>query len=186
MPSGDELASARLLMRRWRASDREPFAALNDDPRVMEYFPARLTRAESDQLIDAIEAGFEQRGYGFWALELRASGEFLGFTGVSEVMSFKAPFTPSVEVGWRLARSAWGHGYATEAARASLAFGFQQAGLDQIVSFTSALNLRSTAVMERIGMTRDPAEDFDHPKLAEGSHLRRHVLYRISSGDWSP
>ena len=133
MPSGDELASARLLMRRWRASDREPFAALNDDPRVMEYFPARLTRAESDQLIDAIEAGFEQRGYGFWALELRASGEFLGFTGVSEVMSFKAPFTPSVEVGWRLALSAWGHGYATEAARASLAFGFQQAGLDQII-----------------------------------------------------
>jgi RimJ/RimL family protein N-acetyltransferase len=186
MPSGDELATARLLMRRWRASDRGPFAALNDDPRVMEYFPARLTRAESDQLIDAIEAAFEQRGYGFWALELRASGEFLGFTGVAEVMSFKAPFTPSVEVGWRLARSAWGQGYATEAARASIAFGFQQAGLDEIVSFTSALNLRSAAVMERIGMTRDPAEDFDHPGLAEGSPLLRHVLYRISSGDWSP
>jgi RimJ/RimL family protein N-acetyltransferase len=179
MPAGQELETARLLLRRWHASDREPFAALNGDGRVMEHFPAPLTRAESDRLIARIEAGFERRAFGLWALEVRATGEFVGFTGL-EATSLRAHFTPAVEVGWRLARSAWGRGYATEAALAALAFGFTEMGLDEIVSFTSIGNLRSRAVMERVGMRRDPAEDFDHPLVAEGDPLRRHVLYRIS------
>jgi RimJ/RimL family protein N-acetyltransferase len=155
---------------------------LNADPMVMEYFPDRLTRAESDDLIARIEAGFATHGYGLWALEVRATAEFVGFTGLA-VPSFNAHFTPAVEVGWRLARSAWGKGYATEAGLASVAFGFQEAGLDEIVSFTSAANVRSRAVMERIGMTHDPADDFDHPALDEADRLRPHVLHRISAAD---
>ncbi|MHB8490871.1 MAG: GNAT family N-acetyltransferase [Solirubrobacteraceae bacterium] len=182
MPVENELSTERLLLRRWREGDRGPFAALNADAEVMAHLPARLTRDESDQLIARIEAGFDRRGYGLWALELRATGEFLGFTGL-EQPSFKAHFTPAVEVGWRLARSAWGQGYATEAGRASLAFGFQEAHLGEVVSFTSSVNLRSRAVMERIGMIRDPAEDFDHPQLDAADRLCRHVLYRMSARD---
>jgi RimJ/RimL family protein N-acetyltransferase len=183
MPIDNELRTARLLLRRWREADRESFAALNSDPYVMEFFPALLTRADSDHLIDRIGTEFDRYGYGLWALELRTTGELIGFTGLG-TPSFQAHFTPAVEVGWRLARSAWGQGYASEAGRAALAFGFEQAGLGEIVSFTSAGNSRSRAVMERIGMTRDPAEDFDHPELTEGDPLRRHVLYRISVDDW--
>jgi ribosomal-protein-alanine N-acetyltransferase len=174
----DELLTERLRLRRWRPSDRDPFAALNADPEVMEHFPAPLPRAESDALIDAIEAGFEARGFGLWAVEARASGALLGFTGLS-VPSFDAPFTPAVEIGWRLAREAWGRGYATEAARAAAALGFDALGLAEIVSFTAVANARSRAVMERLGMTRDPADDFDHPRVAAGDPLRRHVLYRL-------
>ncbi len=181
-PTGNGLSTERLILRRWREADREPFAALNADPDVMDYFPSRLTRAQSDQLISRIEAGFDQRGYGLWALELRATDELIGFTGL-DTPSFEAHFTPAVEVGWRLARSAWHNGYATEAARASLAFGFEEAGLEEIVSFTSIVNLRSRAVMERIGMTHDPADDFDHPDLEVGDRLSRHVLYRMSALD---
>ena len=180
----NELTTARLLLRRWSRADREPFAALNADPRVMAYFPDRLTRAESDDLLAKIEAGFEQRRYGLWALEVRATGQFVGFTGL-EVASFDARFTPAVKVGWRLARFAWGRDYATEAALASLAFGFEEAGLDEIVSFTAAANLRSRAVMERISMTHDPADDFDHPALPQADRLRQHVLYRIAAADWA-
>jgi RimJ/RimL family protein N-acetyltransferase len=182
-PNGNRLSTERLTLRRWREADREPFAALNADPDVMDYFPTPLARAESDRLISRIEAGFDQRGYGLWALELRATGEFIGFTGL-DISSFEAHFIPTVEVGWRLARSAWHHGYATEAARASLAFGFEEAGLEEIVSFTSIMNLRSRAVMERIGMTHDPTDDFDHPELQEGHRLSRHVLYRMPIRDW--
>jgi RimJ/RimL family protein N-acetyltransferase len=185
MSTENEFSTARLLLRRWRGTDHEPFAALNADPLVMEYFPARLTRSDSDQLIARIESGFDQRGYGLWALELRATGEFIGFTGL-DTPSFDAHFTPAVEVGWRLARSAWGQGYATEAGLTSVAFGFEEAGLGEIVSFTSAANLRSRAVMKRIGMAHDPLDDLDHPELEEGDELRRHVLYRISAGDWRP
>ncbi len=159
-------------------ADHEPFAALNADPVVMEYFPDLLTRQQSDGLIEAIESGFDRRGFGLWAVEVRATGTFIGFTGLSEP-SFGAHFTPAVEVGWRLERAAWGEGYATEAARASLAFGFEEVGLDQIVSFTSAENMRSRAVMERVGMTRNPDDDFKHPGLPDAHPLRRHVLYRI-------
>jgi RimJ/RimL family protein N-acetyltransferase len=179
-----ELSTPRLLLRRWCAADREPFAQLNSDPAVMEHLPALLTRAESDGLIARIEAGFEERGYGLWAVELRATGGLVGFAGL-EVPSFAAHFTPAVEIGWRLARSAWGQGYATEAAKASLAFGFEQAGIGEIVSFTSTANARSQAVMRRLGMTRNPADDFDHPDLAQGHPLRRHVLYRIAASYWA-
>jgi ribosomal-protein-alanine N-acetyltransferase len=167
-----------LLLRGWREDDRAPFAALNADPEVMQHFPATLSRAESDALVDRIDAMFAEHGFGLWAVEVRASGEFIGFVGLA-AWDFEAHFTPAVEVGWRLARSSWGHGYATEAAREAVTFGFDEAGLDEIVSFTSPGNTRSRAVMERLGMTRDPADDFDHPRLPVGHPLRRHVLYRL-------
>ena len=175
----------RLILRRWRDADAAPFAALNADPQVMEHFPATLTRAESDELVAAIESRFDRHGFGLWALEIAATGEFIGFAGLN-VPSFDVPpfargTGPPVEVGWRLARPAWGHGYATEAARAALAYGFEVAGLPEIISFTSATNVRSQAVMRRIGMTHDPADDFDHPDLPVDSPLRRHVLWRISA-----
>ncbi|WP_433345543.1 GNAT family N-acetyltransferase [Microtetraspora malaysiensis] len=174
------IETERLVLRRWRESDREPFAALNADPEVMEYFPSTLTRERSDALADRLEAEFEECGFGLWAVEL--SGEFIGFTGLS-VPRFTAHFTPCVEVGWRLARSAWGHGYASEAARAALDHGFGTVGLQEIVSFTAVVNTRSRRVMERIGMRHDPDGDFDHPALAQDSPLRRHVLYRIGADD---
>jgi ribosomal-protein-alanine N-acetyltransferase len=146
----------------------------------MEHFPECLSRRQSDELIEKIEAGFEAHGYGLWALELRATGEFVGFTGLA-VPSFDAHFTPAVEIGWRLARAAWGEGYATEAARAALAFGFEQVGLAEIVAFTTVANARSRAVMERIGMTHDAADDFDHPGVPDGHPQSRHVLYRIAA-----
>lgn len=172
-----ELGTPRLRLRRWRASDREPFAALNADPEVMRHFPDLLSREQSDRLVERIEADFERRGHGLWALQTRAGGEFIGFTGLAAV-PFEADFTPAVEVGWRLARPAWGNGYATEAAGAALAFGFGELGLSEIVSFAVPGNARSRAVMERIGMEHDPADDFDHPSLPVGHPLSRHVLYR--------
>lgn len=177
------LETARLRLRRWRESDAEPFAALNGDPRVMEHFPALLSAAECAFVLEQIEAGFEANGFGIWALEELDGGRFVGLTGLS-VPPFAAPFTPAVEVGWRLVAEAWGHGYATEAANAALAFGFEQVGLAQIVSFTSATNLRSIAVMERLGMHRDPDEDFEHPQIESGHRLARHVLYRLDGDEW--
>ncbi len=165
-------------MRRWRDEDREPFAALNADPEVMEHFPAPLTRSQSDAMVDRIERAFDEHGYGLWALEVRRTGRFIGFTGLAW-QRFEAPFTPALEVGWRLARQAWGHGYAVEAARRAVAEGFAVAEVDEIVSMTTRLNVRSRAVMERLGMTRDPARDFDHPAVPEGHPLRPHVLYRL-------
>ncbi len=173
------LDTERLELRRWRESDREPFAAMNSDPAVMEHFPELLSRRQSDGLVERIEAGFGANGFGLWALEVRGTGEFIGFTGLA-VPGFEADFTPAVEIGWRLARSAWGNGYATEAAREVLRFGFEEARLDEIVSFTVPANRRSRAVMERIGMRRDPRDDFDHPGLSPGHPLRPHVLYRIA------
>jgi ribosomal-protein-alanine N-acetyltransferase len=173
-----EPVTERLLLRRWRDEDRGPFAALNADPAVMEHFPSPMTRAESDAFVDRIIAQHDEHGWGLWAVEVQATGRFIGFTGLA-VPRFEAHFTPAVEVGWRLARDAWGSGYASEAARAAVAFGFDELGLEQIVSFTAVGNLRSRAVMVRIGMTHDPAEDFDHPALPEGHALRRHVLYRL-------
>ncbi|QKW36713.1 GNAT family N-acetyltransferase [Actinomadura sp. NAK00032] len=180
-----ELRTDRLVLRRWKESDRGPFAALNADPAVMEHFPAPLTRAESDAMIDRAEAAFEERGFAFWALEAAGTGEFLGLTGLS-VPRFEAHFTPAVEIGWRLSRSAWGHGYAAEAARRALRFAFEDLRLDEVVSFTSTTNVRSQAVMERIGMTRDASGDFDHPLVPDGHRLKRHVLYRVTAGRSSP
>lgn len=165
-------------MRRWREADREPFAAMNADPEVMEHFPAPLTREESDALVVRIEDQFDRRGYSLWALEVRESGEFIGFTGLV-LQTFDAPFLPAVEIGWRLARPAWGHGYAIEAARRAAQYAFEEAGLGDIISMTAESNLRSQSVMRRLGMTRDPAEDFAHPRLAADNPLSRHVLYRL-------
>jgi len=173
-----ELRTERLLLRRWRAADREPFAALNADPRVMEHFPALLSREQSDERVERIEAHFQQHGYCQWAVEIPGVTPFAGFIGLS-VPQFEAHFTPCVEIGWRLAADCWGRGYATEGARAALPFGFEELALAEIVSFTVPANVRSRRVMEKLGMTHDPADDFDHPLLPAGHPLRRHVLYRL-------
>jgi ribosomal-protein-alanine N-acetyltransferase len=178
------LRTARLVLRRWRDSDRDPFAALNADPDVMEYFPSTMTRSESDDLINRIEAHFDEHGFGLWALEVADTGGFIGFTGLS-IPRFAAHFMPAVEVGWRLARPAWGRGYASEAARRALRFGFEDVGLPEIVSFTTVGNVRSRAVMTRIGMVHDPVDDFDHPLVPADSPLRPHALYRLSARDWA-
>lgn len=171
-----ELRTERLLLRAWGESDLAPFAALNADPEVMRHFPGPMSRAESDDQAARIRAAFDGADVGLWAVE--ADGEFIGFTGLSRPR-FTAPFTPAVEVGWRLARHAWGHGYATEAARAAVSDGFGRVGLAEIVSFTAPANERSRAVMRRIGMTRDMGGDFEHPALPPGHPLRLHVLYRL-------
>lgn len=174
-----ELRTGRLSLRRWRSADREPFAAMNSDPRVTEFLPTVLTREMSDAFIARAEAHFEEHGFGLWAIEIPGVVPFAGFVGISRPR-FDAHFQPSVEIGWRLAADYWGRGYATEGARAALEFGFDAIGLPAIVSFTVPANMRSRHVMEKIGMTRDPADDFDHPLLPEGHPLRRHVLYRIA------
>jgi RimJ/RimL family protein N-acetyltransferase len=145
----------------------------------MEHFPAPLTRAESDAFAARVRSEMSERGFGLWAVEAPGVAPFLGFTGLA-VPRFEAHFTPCVEVGWRLAREHWGRGYAPEAARAALAFGFERLGLAEIVSFTASGNAKSRRVMEKIGMTHDPAGDFEHPSLPPGHPLRRHVLYRVA------
>ncbi|ADB34858.1 GCN5-related N-acetyltransferase [Kribbella flavida DSM 17836] len=179
-----ELTTDRLRLRRWTDADREPFAALNADPAVMQHFPAPQTREQSDALIDRTTESFDRLGFGLWALEVLETGRFIGFTGLS-VPRFEAHFTPAVEVGWRLAKEAWGNGYATEAAHAALAYGFGPAGLAEIVSFTATTNVASQRVMSRIGMTHDEAGDFDHPRIQPGHRLQRHVLYRITRAQWA-
>ncbi len=178
-PTPSELRTNRLLLRRWRPEDRDPFADLNADPVVMEHFVSCPTRAESDDLVDRVEDHFDREGYGLWAVEVTETGRFAGFVGLWPT-TFDAPFTPAVEVGWRLAQHAWGSGYATEAARTAVADGFERVGLDEIVSMTSVGNSRSRRVMEKLGMTRDPGDDFDHPNVPLGHPIRRHVLYRLS------
>jgi RimJ/RimL family protein N-acetyltransferase len=174
-----ELATDRLLLRGFREADREPFAALNADPAVMEHFPARLTRDESDAMVDRILARWAADGHGLWAVERIAGGAFLGFTGLARLAWVEGP-----EIGWRFARSAWGQGYATEAARAALRWGFAVREFPEIVSVTTVGNARSRAVMERIGLHRDPADDFLHPNLPDGHPLRPHVLYRLRRSEW--
>jgi len=175
--SPSTITTERLILRPWRDGDFEPYAALNSDPRVMEHYPATQARAESDAGALRIQTRIEEQGWGLWAMELRATGAFVGFTGLQRP-PFESHFTPCVEIGWRVAYEHWGLGLAPEAARASLAFGFEELGLDEIVAMTATPNLRSMRVMEKIGMTRDPADDFDMPRLPEGHRLRRHVLYR--------
>jgi ribosomal-protein-alanine N-acetyltransferase len=181
---GPELRTDRLLLRRWREEDRAPFAAMNADPVVMEHFPAVLSRAESDAFVDRVEQGFEDRGFGLWALELSASGAFVGFTGLA-VPRFHVGWMdereqPVVEVGWRLAPGAWGRGLATEAARAALRFGFDDLGRREIVSFTVLENLRSQAVMRRLGMTR--LTTYDHP--VAGTAPLPSVVCLLTAQDW--
>jgi RimJ/RimL family protein N-acetyltransferase len=166
------IRTERLVLRQWREEDREPFAALNADPVVMEHFPATMTREQSDAFVDFNIATIAERGWGLWAVE--ADGAFIGFVGLNEPR-----FRAGVEIGWRLSREAWGHGYATEAAQAVLAYARDELRLDEVISFTSTTNLRSQRVMERIGMTHDPRDDFDHPNVVD-PRLRRHVLYRLA------
>jgi RimJ/RimL family protein N-acetyltransferase len=174
------LTTERLILRPWRDEDFAPYAAINADARVMEHYPTTQTQAESDLGALRIKTRIEEQGWGLWAMELRSSGAFVGFTGLQRP-PFEAHFTPCIEIGWRVAYGHWGHGLAPEAARASLAYGFEQLGLDEIVAMTATPNRRSMRVMEKIGMTRDPGDDFDMPRLPEGHRLRRHVLYRKSA-----
>lgn len=178
------LTTSRLLLRPWREDDRPAFAAMCADPRVMEFFSKTLSREESDAMVERIQSGFAERGWGLWAVEVPGVAPFVGFVGLN-VPAFETHFTPCVEIGWRLAVEHWGQGYATEAARAALDYGFKELKLPEIVSFTVPANVRSRGVMERLGFTRDPAEDFDHPVLPEGHRLRRHVLYRMSAERWA-
>jgi len=170
-----EISTERLIMRGWRESDLAPWAAMNADPEVRRYLGPLLTFEQASAWVLNFQDDLDRYGFGFWALEVRASGEFIGFTGL-RAMDEDMPFT-GVELGWRLARAAWGHGYATEAARAALAYGFGILGLPEVVAVTMARNERSRAVMQRIGMTTDPAEDFDDTDVDERP-LRRHVVYR--------
>ena len=173
----------RLVLRHWRETDRELFARLNADPRVMEFMPNPLSQEESDLLVERIEAHFREHGFGLCAAELRRDRSFVGFVGLA-VPAFECAFTPCVEIGWRLAADHWGQGLATEGAREMVRYAFEVMGLQALVSFTAPGNIRSRRVMEKIGMTHDPADDFDHPKLPEGHPLRRHVLYRLEGSVW--
>lgn len=176
------LRTERLVLRAWCDDDLEPFARMNADPAVMEHFPSTYSRADSDAQAERIQRHFAERGFGYWALEVPGEMRFAGFVGLA-VPNFEPPFattTPCVEIGWRLATAAWGKGYATEAAREALAYGFERLELEEVVSFTAVENTRSWRVMEKIGMTRSPDEDFDHPRVPEGHRVRRHVLYRVS------
>ena len=177
------LHTPRLTLREWRDADVDSFAAMFDDPKVMEFLLPAPNRAAIEAIVGRVRAHFGQHGFGWWAAELKATGQFIGFIGLSHV-PFEAHFTPAVEIGWRLASEHWGKGYATEGAKTALDFGFTRLGLREIVSFTVSANRRSWHVMQRIGMTHNQADDFDHPRLAEGDPLRRHVLHRISRARW--
>jgi anti-anti-sigma factor len=174
-----ELLTERLLLRRWRREDREPFAAMNADPIVMEHFLSVLSKAESNAFVDRIETRFDECGYGLWAAEVPGHAQFIGFVGLAAVPE-DLPFAPAMEVGWRLARPYWGLGYASEGAHAALACGSERFGITEYVSMTARTNLRSQRVMRRIGMTRHARDDFDHPRIPVGHPQRPHVLYRTA------
>lgn len=176
------LQTRRLRLREWRAEDLDAFAAINADPLVMKHYPATLTRAESDKLAERIQSHFQEHGYGLWAVEIVDVVAFAGFVGLHHPR-YEAHFTPCVEIGWRIAAEHWNQGYATEAARAAMDFG--AARFDEIVSFTSTGNMASRRVMEKLGMTYDPKDDFDHPLLSTDHRLCRHVLYRMSQTRWN-
>lgn len=180
---GPTLSTQRLLLRRWSPRDRGPFARINADPEVMEYRYAPLSRRQSDALIDQEEANFDGRGFGLWAVERRRDQRLLGFTGLG-TSEFGAPFCPAVDIGWQLARDTWGHGYATEGAKAVLAFAFHELGLSEVVAHTTRLNKRSRAVMDRLGMTHHAVDDFDGPWYRPGHPRRRFVLYRLPASNW--
>ena len=177
------LHTSRLVLRRWTEEDRAPFADLNADPEVARWLAGAIDRAASDALVERCEAAWERDGFGLFAVGVVDGPPFIGFVGLA-VPGFDAPFMPAVEIGWRLARSSWGNGYATEGATAVLAFAFDEVGLDELVSFTADENRASRAVMERLGMHRDPADDFDHPNLAVDHPLVHHVLYRLTASEW--
>lgn len=178
-----EFDTERLRLRQWCAADRQPFAALNADPKVMAFYPLLLNRAASDAMADRCQSLIAERGWGFWAIETKDMKEFIGFVGL-HIPAPELPFSPCVEIGWRLAFQHWGKGFATEAARSALRVGFEVLGLPEIVSFASVGNLRSRAVMERLGM-QEVAGTFEHPCVPEGSALRQHSLYRLPCAQWA-
>ena len=182
IPSLIEFDTERLRLRQWCEEDRAPFAQLNSDPRVMEFFPAPLSRAESDAMAHRCRSLIAERGWGLWAVETKNAREFIGYVGL-HTPTLKLPFSPCIEIGWRLAFHHWGKGFATEAARAALRVGFEKLGFVEIVAFASLQNLRSRAVMERLGM-RDSGTSFEHPAIPPGNPLRRHCLYRLSREQW--
>ena len=178
-----ELETPRLHLRAWTDEDLPPFAAMNADPEVMRHFPGAMTRVKSDALAKRICDNMTKHGWGLWAVEVKTGPKFAGFVGLA-IPTFKAEFMPAMEIGWRLSRDCWGRGFATEGAQAALAFAFGRLNLGELVSFTVTANERSRAVMERLGMIHKPADDFDHPMIAAGSPLRRHVLYRLTQKRW--
>ena len=182
-----ELRSPRLTLRHWTPDDRHPFALMNSDPEVMRYFPSLLSEDQSDLYAETMQLGLEERDFGFWAIELRSGdriqGPFIGCAGLS-VPQWNARFTPCIDIGWRLARSYWGMGYASEAAHRILDYSFHRLDIDELLCFASLKNVRSIAVMERLGMTRNTEDDFDHPMIDPDSDLSRHALYRMSRELW--
>lgn len=177
------LETERLILRQWRDDDVAPFAAMNADPQVTAALGIKPDPSGTKALVERISAGFQQNGFGLWAVEVRGIAPFIGFTGLS-IPRFEAPFMPAVEVGWRLAFAHWGKGYATEGARAAVNFGFNTVGLAEIVSFASAANIRSHAVMKRLGMRYDSRDDFNYPGIDLADPLARHLLYRLKRSDW--
>jgi RimJ/RimL family protein N-acetyltransferase len=180
-----EIRTPRLRFRSWRDDDFEPYAAMNADARVMEFFPGVVSRDESRVRFERGRARMAERGYGLWPVEVVGGAPFIGMVGLADP-DFEAPFMPAVEIGWRLAAEHWGQGYATEAARAMLAFGFERLALPEIVSFTTVANVRSRRVMQKIGMRHSPEDDFLHPSIPEGHPLRPHVLYRLRREAFGP
>lgn len=174
------IRTERLILRQWRKEDLKPFAALNADPRVMECFFAMKSREESDQMVKRMAEYIEIKGWSFWAVSTIDANAFIGMIGLENIQ-MEFPFAPAVEIGWRLAYEHWGKGYATEGAKACLKYGFEKLKLKEIVAFTTAGNTRSRNVMEKIGMHRNPKDDFDHPHIPANHPLVRHVLYRIAS-----
>lgn len=177
------LETSRLVLRRWHISDIQPFAEMNSDPQVMEFFPRTATFEQTATMVHTIETAFAEDDFGLWAVTLKDTGKFIGMVGLCKP-KFEAHFTPCVEVGWRLDKHYWGKGFASEAAEEALRDGFERIGLTEIVSMTSMLNERSMRVMERIKMTRNPEDDFEHPLVQDGHPLKPHVLYRLTKADW--
>ena len=176
------LKTKRLILRPWKETDWAAFAAMNADPRVMEYYPSTLSKEESDQVARRMQSKFEEKGWGLWAVGIPGIADFIGYIGLNHLdpSTFPVPFVPAIEIGWRLAFEHWGKGYATEGAKAALAYGFETLNLDEIVAFTAVQNMRSRRIMEKIDMHSDAKDDFDNPKLPDGHALKRHVLYRLS------
>lgn len=172
------LETDRLILRHWKNEDLEPFAVMNSDPRVMEFFPNPLSEKESDQLAITIQKELVEKKYGLWAIEVKGEASFIGFVGL-HYPSFEAHFTPCIEIAWRLAYPHWGKGYAMEASSRASDYGLNELNLEEIVSFTASCNNRSIKVMEKLGMRHDPSENFEHSKLPEGHPLKLHVLYRL-------
>jgi RimJ/RimL family protein N-acetyltransferase len=178
------LRTERLILRQWRDADLEPLAAMSADPEVMALLPGPIDRARAEAAVARWSEHIAEHGFGFWALEAPGLADFIGIAGLAPIR-YQAHFTPAVEIGWRLARPHWGRGYATEAARAALEFGFGRLDLAEITANTTPMNHRSRAVMARLGMRRNVRDDFDHPLVPEGNRLRRHVLYRLSREAWA-